>query len=234
MSSSVPALLRDVVAQTFLARLPSALVADVLSGGRRIDVRRGTELLANPKKPGVTIVVDGLVRVFLRSNEDRQVTVRYARPGETLGLVHFMRAKLVVHAQTVTDTTLWAISPRKLRTLAEASTPLTTAIAEDCAARVADALEELAFATFGTVRQRVARHLLDLAAADDDEDALVATVTPKSLAEATGSVREVIARVLKQLAAAGVIEKRGSEIVVLDASKLDAEARGTIHDPAEK
>src|SRR5262249_52292166 len=105
--------------------------------------------------------------------------------------------------------------------------PLAMAIAEDCAARVADAIEELAFATFGTVRQRVARHLLDLAAADERED-LIARATPKSLAEATGSVREVIARVLKDLDAAGVTKKTARGIVVLNAAKLDAEARGEV------
>jgi CRP/FNR family cyclic AMP-dependent transcriptional regulator len=224
-SPHVPDAVRAILPQTFLARVPKDLVEEIIGSGHRADVARGSNLVTNPKKPGLTIVVDGLVRVFLKSEEDRQVTVRYARPGETLGLVHFLRAKLEVHAQPVTDSMLWVISARRLRTLAEASAPLAMAIAEDCAARVADALDELAFATFGTVRQRVARHLLDLAAAGDDESELVAAVTPKSLADATGSVREVIARALKDLAAAGVTKKSERGIVILDAAKLDTLTR---------
>lgn len=229
-ASSVPEAVRAIVPQTFLARVPSDLVNEILSSGQRVDVARGASLVTNTKKPGLTIVVDGLIRVFLKSDEDRQVTVRYARPGETLGLVHFLRAKLEVHAQPVTDSVLWTISARRLRVLAEKSAPLAMAIAEDCAARVSDAIEELSFATFGTVRQRVARHLLDLAAADENESELVAAASPKTLADATGSVREVIARVLKDLAAVGITKKSERGIIILDATRLDEEARGQPHE----
>jgi CRP/FNR family transcriptional regulator len=225
----VPEAARAIVPQTFLARVPNHLVEEILASGHRIDVARGTSLVTNTKKPGLTIVVDGLVRVFLKSPEDRQITVRYARPGETLGLVHFLRAKLEVHAQAVTDSVLWTISARRLRALAETSAPLAMAIAEDCAARVADAIEELSFATFGTVRQRVARHLLDLAAADEDDRELRADASPKILAEATGSVREVIARVLKDLEAAGITKKSAHGITILDATRLDEEARNAVN-----
>jgi CRP/FNR family transcriptional regulator, cyclic AMP receptor protein len=66
---------------------------------------------------------------------------------------------------------------------------------------------------------------LDLAAADETESELLATASPKSLAEATGSVREVIARVLKDFAAAGITKKSERGIVILDATRLDAIAR---------
>lgn len=221
---------RAIIPQTFLARVPKHLVDEILASGRRVDVTRGASLVTNTKKPGLTIVVDGLIRVFLKSHEERQITVRYARPGETLGLVHFLRAKLEVHAQPVTDSVLWTINAHRLRALAETSAPLAMAIAEDCAARVADAIEELSFATFGTVRQRVARHLLDLASADEKESELVAVASPKSLAEATGSVREVIARVLKDLDAAKITKKTKTGIVILDAKQLDDEARGEAHE----
>jgi CRP/FNR family transcriptional regulator len=228
--SPIPEAVRAIVPQTFLARVPKNLVDEILGSGRRVDVERGESLVTNTKKPGLTIVVDGLIRVFLKSSETRQITVRYARPGETLGLVHFLRAKLEVHAQPVTDSVLFAISARRLRELAETSAPLAMAIAEDCAARVADAIEELSFATFGTVRQRVARHLLDLASADENASELIAIASPKSLAEATGSVREVIARVLKDLDAAKITKKSERGIVILDATKLDEEARGVAHE----
>jgi CRP/FNR family transcriptional regulator len=177
-------------------------------------------------KPSVAIVLQGLVRSFLESGSGRQVTVRYARPGETLGLVQLLRGRLDVRAQAVTTTVLWAVSSRRLRALASASAPLAMAMAEDCAERVADAAEELANVAFGSIRQRVARHLLDLAAAEGRESELVATVTPRALADATGSVREVVTRALKELQAAGAIERSRVGVVILDASRLDTEARG--------
>ena len=213
-----------IVPQTFLAKLPPALTSKVLESGRPLSVPAGRLLRHNPKSPGVAIVLDGVVRVFLRSPADRQVTVRYARPGETLGLVHLLGGEPEVHSQAVTAVALWLLPRRRLRAFAEQSCPLALAIAEECAARVKDAVDELALASFGTVRQQVARHLLDLATGG--ADGLVAHVTQQELADATGSVREVVARVLRELEALGLTrraERSGRGIVIVDAAKLDAE-----------
>jgi CRP/FNR family cyclic AMP-dependent transcriptional regulator len=177
------------------------------------------------QKPGVALVVEGLIRSYLRSNPGRQVTVRYSRPGDALGLVQAMRGKVDVSAQAVSRVVLWTLSSRRLRERALEVAPLAVAIAEDCAARVADAIEELSFLAFGTVHQRVARHLLDLAAADG-QGTLVAAVTPQELADATGSVREVVGRVLKDLDACEVTRRSPAGILVLDVARLDADARG--------
>jgi CRP/FNR family cyclic AMP-dependent transcriptional regulator len=215
-----------LVPQTFLAKVPRALATEVLSMGRRVDIPANLPLTSSAAKPGLAIVVEGLVRSFLTSPERRQVTVRYARPGETLGLVQLLRGRLDVQAQAVTPVVLWAMSSRRLRGLALESAPLAMAIAEDCAERVADAADELALVTFGSVRQRVARHLLDLAAAEGEGGELVAVITPKRLADAAGSVREVVARVLRELDAAGTIRRSERTIAILDAARLDEEARG--------
>jgi CRP/FNR family transcriptional regulator, cyclic AMP receptor protein len=222
----VPSYLSEVIPLTFLAQLPDDLVNEILATGRHVDVPAGSMLKHSRVRPGLAIVVDGLVRSYLRSSPGRQVTVRYSRPGDTLGLVQVMRGKLDVNAQAVTRVALWALSPRRLRERALQSAALAMAIAEDCAARVADAVEELTSVAFGTVRQRVARHLLDLAIADGHARGLVAAVTPQELADATGSVREVVARVLKELDAARVTRRSLEGIAILDAARLDADARG--------
>jgi hypothetical protein len=68
--------------------------------------------------------------------------------------------------------------------------------------------------------------LLDLAAAQPSAGELVATVTQKELADACGSVREVVARVLKELHTARLTAGSDGGIVILDAAALDAEATG--------
>jgi CRP/FNR family transcriptional regulator len=222
----LPADLEAIVPQTFLAQLPVDLVREVLSTGRRVEVQRGRVLARRKDRPRVAIVVEGLVRSFMRSPQGREVTVRYSRPGETLGLVQMLRARIEIDAQAVTRAALWTLPSHHLRELAIASAPLAMAIAEDCAQRVVDAVEELSSVTFGSVRQRVARHLLDLAAAEGHESELVAPVTPQALADATGSVREVVARVLKDLEAIGVTGRSPRGVTIHDAARLDAEARG--------
>jgi CRP/FNR family transcriptional regulator len=220
-----------IVPQTFLASIAPALTAEILHGGRPLVVPAGRLLKHRPKAPGVAIVLEGLVRVFLQSSRQRQVTVRYARPGETLGLVHLFGGGPEVHSQAVTAVTLWTLSPKSLRAAADLSAPLAIAMATECSARVADAVDELALLTFGSVRQHVARHLLDLAAAtaaavEGKEAELVAHVTQQDLADATGSVREVVARVLKELESLGLTRRSAGGVVIVDAAALDAEARG--------
>jgi CRP/FNR family cyclic AMP-dependent transcriptional regulator len=222
--ASVDPLLAAAVAQSMLARLSPELTAQVLDGGYRIDLPAGAQPGARTNETAVALVLDGLIRVFLISDSARQVTVRYARPGETLGLVHLFGRDTGVHSQAVTPTAVWMIAPARLRALCEQHASLATAVAEECATRASDAIEELTLLTFGSVRQRVARHLLDLAAQQQRAGALVAPVTQQELADAAGTVREVVARVLKQLHQTGMTAGSDEGVVILDAARLDAEA----------
>ena len=87
--------------------------------------------------------------------------------------------------------------------------------------RAVDAIEELGLLTFGSVRQRIARHLLDLAAEQQHAGPLVAAVTQQQLADAAGTVREVVARALKQLHQAGVTAGAEEGVIILDPARLD-------------
>jgi CRP/FNR family transcriptional regulator len=81
-------------------------------------------------------------------------------------------------------------------------------------------LEELSGDVFGSVRQRVARHLLDLADRREATASLVARASQQELADAVGSVREVVARVLGELRRQGLIEPGPGGIRLLDAQGL--------------
>src|SRR5262249_40907944 len=133
----------QVVAQSLFARVPPQVAAQALEGGYRIDLPAGAQPGGPVVRDTVALVVEGLVRIFLESDAGRQVTVRYARPGEMLGLVHFLSRKTRVRAQAIVPSAAWAISSAKLRTLCTQHPQLAIAIAEECAARAADAMDEL-------------------------------------------------------------------------------------------
>jgi CRP/FNR family transcriptional regulator, cyclic AMP receptor protein len=72
------------------------------------------------------------------------------------------------------------------------------ALAEELNRRLYETLQQTAINTFGSVKQRVAAALLDLASAQQrPQDRLVAQVSQQELADAVGSVREVVARALR-------------------------------------
>jgi CRP/FNR family transcriptional regulator len=86
--------------------------------------------------------------------------------------------------------------------------------------RLYETLQQTAINAFGTVKQRVASHLLDLASSQPQpRTPLVATVSQRELADAVGSVREVVARVLRELR--GRVVATGTDsVVILDPARL--------------
>jgi len=74
-----------------------------------------------------------------------------------------------------------------------------------------------------SVRQKLVRHLFDLAAVAQGGE-LVAHLTQQELADHVGTVREVVARILRELREDGLIETGRDRIVILDATALHARA----------
>ena len=122
---------------------------------------------------------------------------------------------------------LFRISVRMLTAAARTDPRLCWAIAEELNRRLYDTLEQTAVNAFGSVRQRVAAHLLDLASAQQHtRGRLVARVSQQELADAAGSVREVVARVLRDFRVAGIVATAADSVVILDAARLYAESGG--------
>ena len=76
----------DALARSFLAELPTELAGRLRAEGERADYPAGTTVYRAGSAPQVALVVRGLIRVYLSSPGGRQVTVRYARPGDVLGI----------------------------------------------------------------------------------------------------------------------------------------------------
>jgi CRP/FNR family transcriptional regulator len=71
------------------------------------------------------------------------------------------------------------------------------------------------------VRQRIAAHLLDLASTQQrPQGDLVAHVSQQELADAVGSVREVVARVLRDLRLARLVATSPDRVHILDPTGL--------------
>jgi CRP/FNR family transcriptional regulator len=150
----------------------------------------------------------------------REVTVRYARSGNILGIATVVGGPAPVDVQIISDARLLAFSVELLRSLARTEPEIGWLLAAEITQRLYESLEVLAGNTFGTVRQRVARHLLDLAAASGTSRSLIAPVTQQELADAVGSVRAVVARSLAELRDAGLVGSSSKGITVLDPDGL--------------
>ncbi len=218
----------DALARSFLAELPAEIVSELRAGGERADYPGGTTIYQPRSEPQTALVVRGLLRNFLISPEGRQVTYRYTRPGDVLGIPVLVGGPVNVGVQTVEPSSLFRISSRALTVAARRDSRVSWAIAEFLTRRLYENLEQTAVNAFGSVRQRVAAHLLDLASAQQESAGrLAARVSQQELADAAGTVREVVARVLRELRTMGIIATAADRIVILDATRLYAESRAT-------
>lgn len=207
-----------------LGTLPSGLIGELLEVGERIDHPPGSTIYREGDEPRTLLVVRGLLRVYLASPEGRQVTVRYARDSDVLGIAVLVGGPADVGVQTLADCTLFRIDSRVLTAAARSDARVAWALAEELNRRLYAALQQAAINAFGSVRQRVAAHLLDLASARQRPSGeLVAQVSQQELADAVGSVREVVARVLRDFRAAGLVATATDTVRILDPARLHDE-----------
>jgi len=177
--------------------------------------------------PRAVLVVQGLIRVYMTSSEGRQVTVRYARPGDVLGIAVRVGGPANVDVQALAPAGLFRISARMMTAGAGRDARVAWAMAEELNRRLYETLQQTAINAFGSVSQRVASHLLDLASAQQlPHGGLVAHVSQQELADAVGSVREVVARALRDYRVAGIVATAADSVVILDATRLHSETWG--------
>src|SRR6476661_10849646 len=217
----------DALAHSFLARLSPEVRDGLRAEGERADYPAGTTVYRAGSDPRAALVVRGLLRVFLTSAEGRQVTVRYARPGDVLGIAVLVGGPTSTSVQMVEPSSVFRIGARTLTAAARHDPRVSWAIAEELNRRLYDVLEQTAINAFGSVRQRIAAHLLDLASdGQRPRGRLEAHVSQQELADAAGSVREVVARALRDLRTAGIVATAADSVVILDPARLYAESGG--------
>ena len=205
------------IAASHLHELPGDVLTQLLAGARRSRVDAGRTLhRVGDDDRHVELVVAGLVRAHVTAPDGRTLTVRYCRRGALLGVLSLYAEAYVmpVTIQVLSAADLLSIRPTVLRGLADRDVRVARALLHELSERVMAFVAEIGGSTFATVRQRVARHLLDRAAMNHPDGELVAALTQQELADAVGTVREVVVRTLRDLRRDEVIEtgRRGIRI----------------------
>lgn len=169
------------------------------------------------------LVLRGLVRLYMISPAGRQVTVRYVRRGELTGLSSVF-SEQAVRFQAMTAVGALHLWPETVAEAVRTDRRVAYAIVVQCNRSLVEFQREIGRQAFLSVRQRLARHLLDRAA--PSERGPSATVTQQELADAVGTAREVVARTLGHLRAEGLIRTTKGRIVLVDPDALHREITG--------
>jgi CRP-like cAMP-binding protein len=186
----------------------------------------------------VGLVISGLVRIYATHDDGRQVTFRYARPGDVVGVPPIglwrnnvghgwqesVRFPAWIEGEAIEATRVLRMDPNVFRLAASEAHDVAWALAQHTSELAMQGMTMLIADIFLPVRCRVALHLLDLASREDAT--LVVRASNQDIAEAIGSVREVVSRVLAQMKAVGLIDRADDRIVLLDPASLHRVARG--------
>ncbi len=213
----------------FLAALPRDATDRLLAEAIRINVPAGALVYRDEESPRLIVVITGLLRVFLTSADGRQVTVRYARSGDVAGLVLVIGGPAPISIQAMTSALVVALRVDTLRALLESDPGVARACAEELSRQLHQLLDDLSQQAFLPVRTRLVRQLLLLAEAGGP-GTLVVHAGQQELADAIGSVREVVTRNLHQLHEEGLIDIARDEISLRDPLGLAEIA----HEPAAR
>jgi CRP/FNR family transcriptional regulator len=205
-----------------LGGLAPSVRDELVRGAVLASIPARSALPYDPESQVLALVVDGLLRTYALGVDGRQITLRYSRPGALVGAASlWAHIEVFVQMQAIIDTSVLLVRPDRALSLARTDASVADVLLHELAERTSAYMALIAATGLSSLRQRVVRHLFDLAA-EGEGGALVARLTQQELADHVGSVREVVARILRDLRTDGLIETSRDRIVVVDPSGLHA------------
>lgn len=211
---------------SFLAELPHEIRNAMLNDAFIVTVPAGRPIYEASDPPRLALLHHGQARVKVVSKEGRAATIRYAGPGEVIGLpAAIAHGSPAVSANAITDCEVSMLNVTTLQRLGRNDARVGWLLAQQACQLVFESADFMSDNLFGTVNQRVSRHLLDLAS--NSPEGLIVKVDQQDIADAIGSVREVVARALRRLREADLIERHPSGILIKAPSELHQIASGT-------
>jgi CRP/FNR family cyclic AMP-dependent transcriptional regulator len=194
-------------------------VATILLVGSRVVTRAARTLLfvGDDRAPRAGLLLSGTARSFLIAADGRQLTVRYSRRGALLGKgSHLSGDHSNVSVEAMTTCAVLELNVERLLDLVNSQVAVARAVAGELTGRLEDVYGTLADVVFGSVRQRLVRHLLALANPPEDGAETIIPVTQQQLADGIGTSREVVARELAALRREGLVRTGPRAIEVRD------------------
>jgi CRP-like cAMP-binding protein len=211
--------------------MPRTMWEDLLGGlAEQTHISEGDLVFRDAPAQGVVLIHAGLVRVFLRTQPGRQVTTRYARAGDILGVGGLLGDAGEWNAEAMVLSTIEVVTVEQVQAAIARHPELPALMAEHLATTASKAVRTVADNGWQPMAMRVAHHLREVARRTPEGRA-IASISHQRLADAVGTVREVITRHLRVLRAEGVIDTQPGRVVVVNEERLQRIAAGQSRRP---
>ena len=173
---------------------------------------------------GIFLLGKGRVRIFKTSPSGREVMLAVeSAPSSVAEVPLFDGGPYPATVTAVDDVVAYLISTQDFRKFCLEHPEVALTVLAAVGARLRQLVGVVEAVTFGSVRQRLARTLLDFSR-QANRSSFPLNETHQELASRLGTVREVISRNLSRFQAEGMIRLGRKEVKILDSAGLEREA----------
>lgn len=204
--------------KSFLSGQDPAVRDALLTDSRLLSYPAGALICRGNEDYRVLLIHRGRVRAKITSWDGREVTTRYVTVGHIAGLPAMLTNGAPSSLEAVTSCEVSLLNPNTFRRLMRTRADLCYQVAVYLAESTYETVAYLEDNLFGSVQQRLSRHLLEMAT--PTVKGLLVQTDQTDLAHTIGSVREVVARALKKLTDAGAIRRYRRQIWIEDPGLL--------------
>jgi CRP/FNR family transcriptional regulator len=203
----------------YLSGLDNSIL-DFLSKNTQLLAFEANEVIFREGQPclGLYIIISGRVKIFKYSPTGREMIINVCGPGDSFNEVPvFDKLDNPVNVGAVLDTKVWLIDAGSLRQVISNHPEAAQKIIVNLSQNLRMLVKKVAELTFYPVTARLARLIYDM---PPEQLSGTERLTQDDLASRVGTVREVVARSLKELENSGAIEIQRGRIKILDKEKL--------------
>ncbi|MGC8792309.1 MAG: Crp/Fnr family transcriptional regulator [Bryobacteraceae bacterium] len=174
--------------------------------------------------PGLYVIVEGRVKIYKTAPSGREIMLAIEEGPSTVAEVPlFDGGPFPASVIALNDVRAWLIYKEDFHQVCRRNPELSLKVLAVVGRRLRGLVGLVESVTFGSVRQRLARAILELAEGAGG-DTFRLPVTQEELAARLGTVREVVSRNLSRFQAEGLLQIERRKVVVLDRAGLEHEA----------
>jgi CRP/FNR family transcriptional regulator, cyclic AMP receptor protein len=162
----------------------------------------------------IFVISSGRVRVFLRGEDGKEVTLNVHGPGEYFGEMVLDEGPRSASVIALEPARLFVIAKTEFRNFLAANPDFAMKLINRLMRRVRALTESVGNLALLDVYGRVARLLLEKAQAHDGRLLITEKLTQQDIADRVGASREMISRIFKDLVAGGYISMEGKQITI--------------------